>query len=175
MTQHPDEPNPEEPGRARSEGDRKLDEDAAWRLIVENFGERVAIDEDPAEDPAPPAEGPPGQASWFRLARAEPDPADPTAPPLDEPGRPLAWEDEGHYVPPDPPPLPTPEPRRALAWAGLFGAPFVMLVGVVFALGYPTWLTGLMVVSFIGGFVYLVATMPRNRPDDWSGDDGAVV
>ena len=33
----------------------------------------------------------------------------------------------------------------------------------------------LLVVGFVGGFGYLVATMPRGRHDGWSGDDGAVV
>jgi hypothetical protein len=33
----------------------------------------------------------------------------------------------------------------------------------------------MLATAFIGGFVYLVATMPRSRGEDGSGDDGAVV
>jgi hypothetical protein len=41
---------------------------------------------------------------------------------------------------------------------------------------YPGWAAVLMALALIGGFVYLVATMPRRRDhDDWGGDDGAVV
>jgi hypothetical protein len=32
-----------------------------------------------------------------------------------------------------------------------------------------------MVVSFVGGFCYLVATMSSSDRDGWSGGDGAVV
>ncbi|HZJ06963.1 MAG TPA: hypothetical protein VFD59_16030, partial [Nocardioidaceae bacterium] len=83
--------------------------------------------------------------------------------------------DEGHFVPPEPPPLPPIDPRRKLAWIGLFGAPVLMLTAVVLGWGYPGWVTATLVTGFVGGFGYLVATMPRRRPDDWSGDDGAVV
>ena len=38
----------------------------------------------------------------------------------------------------------------------------------------PVDVVGHSMVGFVGGFVYLVATMPRNR-GDWPGDDGAVV
>ena len=86
-----------------------------------------------------------------------------------------SWDEEGHFVPPTPPPLPTLEPRRKLAWIGMFGAPTVMLLAVVFGWQLPGWVGTLLVGSFVGGFVYLVATMPRRRPGDWSGDDGAVV
>ncbi|NUS50582.1 MAG: hypothetical protein HOQ22_06005, partial [Nocardioidaceae bacterium] len=84
------------------------------------------------------------------------------------------WTDEGHFVPPEPPPIPRGTPARRLAWLGLFGTPVVMLAAVVFGWRIPGWLALLMVVAFIGGFVFLVATMPRDR-DDWPGDDGAVV
>ena len=32
-----------------------------------------------------------------------------------------------------------------------------------------------LVVAFVGGFVFLVATMDRPGGDGWGGDDGAVV
>jgi hypothetical protein len=49
-----------------------------------------------------------------------------------------------------------------------------MLVLVAFGISIPGWLSFLLVTGFLGGFVYLVATMRR---DDgaWPGDDGAVL
>jgi hypothetical protein len=32
-----------------------------------------------------------------------------------------------------------------------------------------------LAAGFVGGFVYLIATMPNRRPGDGSGGDGAVV
>lgn len=159
MSQNPDDQPPEEHAPGRPDGDRKLAEDAAWKLIVENYGEPAVIDPEPEPETAPE----PPRFTVFE--RRLPDPLETQA----------TWEDEGHFVPPEPPPLPKLDPRRKLAWIGLFGAMLAMLLGAGLSFEYPTWFTGLMVSSFIGGFVYLVATMPRDRPDDWSGDDGAVV
>jgi hypothetical protein len=165
----------DEPGQGRREGaadassgdpfDESFDEEAAWRSIVEHYGDRAEIEDDPA-----PAQDPPAVATAPEVfdrsyldaqqARAE----------AEQP----AWSDEGHYVPPEPPPVPRGTPARRLAWLGLFGAPVAMLAAVVFGWVFPPWLVLMMVVAFIGGFVFLVATMPRDR-DDWSGDDGAVV
>ena len=59
----------------------------------------------------------------------------------------------------------------------------VILAGMAGVLLTPAWGTllyeesldwlVLAVVTFIGGFGYLVATMRSGPPDDWSGDDGA--
>ncbi len=86
-----------------------------------------------------------------------------------------SWDDEGHFVPPPPPPLPVLEPRRKWAWIGLFGAPALMLLGIVLGWNYPSWISALLVGGFVGGFVYLVATMSRTGRGHWPGDDGAVV
>jgi hypothetical protein len=170
MTHHPDEPHrdklpdgaeqpePDQPAGGAS-GDGAFDEEAAWRMIVENYGERpemgAPVEPDPPRHPLP--------ANPFDRTFA--DSLDTEA----------TWQDEGHFVPPEPPPLPRPEPRRRLAWAGLFGTPVVLLLAAVLHLALPTWAVTLLVVGFVGGFVYLVATMPRTRHDDWPGDDGAVV
>lgn len=163
MTDHSDGPDPDEPTEGTSpEGSRKLDEDAAWRAIIENYGERPQLGEAP---PAP----------------ATPEPQERATPPVLEPGwqdqlnTEATWEDEGHFVPPVPPPLPPLEPRRRLAWFGLFGAPALLLLAVVLGWSYPDWILFLLASGFIGGFVYLVATMSNSRPGDGSGDDGAVV
>jgi hypothetical protein len=146
--------------------DQPFDEEAAWRSIVEHYGDRVEIEDDAppaAEEPAPPAP----TSSLFDRSFLD------AQQPRTEP-EPQAWSDEGHFVPPEPPPVPRGTPARRLAWLGLFGAPLAMLAAVVFGLVFPPWLILLLVVAFVGGFVFLVATMSRDH-DDWSGDDGAVV
>jgi hypothetical protein len=90
---------------------------------------------------------------------------------------PATWEDEGHFIPPPPPPLPSVEPRRRAAWMALFGAPLLMLVVIVAGVGLPGWVVVGLALAFIGGFVYLVATMGgsgRSGGPGWP-DDGAVV
>jgi hypothetical protein len=153
-----------------------FDEDAAWRLIVDNYGERARLDPAPT-DPADrrpldrpdaaarPAPDPPS------LPRERRVPLTP-GPPAQDPVRPGRHAEE-HFVPPEPPPLPQATPARRLAWIGLFATPLLMILAVIFGWTFPTWLSLGMVAAFIGGFVFLIATMPRDRGDDW--DDGAVV
>ena len=179
----PDDRPPEEPSGS-SDVEPQLDEDAVWAEIVANYGDRPEMGADPG-----PAEGPEGPATGRvveegpeveeRAQRASRNPRNifdrSYLESSTEPGSEASWDDEGHFVPPPPPPLPTLEPRRKLAWIGMFGAPTVMLLAVVLGWQLPGWVGTLLVGSFVGGFVYLVATMPRRRPGDWSGDDGAVV
>jgi hypothetical protein len=180
MTHQPDDRTPEERSGGTDDAKRPLDEDAAWLEIVANYGERpemgpdVALDAEASGKPAPSEPAAPSPSLFDRtyldaqLQRAEEE--------RDDVGDgPVPWDDEGHYVPPPPPPLPVLEPRRKAAWIGLFGSPLAMLLGIVFGWTYPAWVSFLLVVAFVGGFGYLVATMPRGRGDDWSGDDGAVV
>ena len=165
-------------------GVRDQDEDAAWREIVENYGERATLDEgapDPGDDPerpvdpdAAPTDGP-----------VEPDePGEPAEPPV--PGGPHASyvadvpdpspyldAPEERYVPPPPPPLPRPRGVRGLAWLGLFGSPLVLLVAVVAGIGLPRLVTWALVAGFVAGFAHLVWTMPRGPRDPF--DDGAQV
>lgn len=189
MTQTPDDPDdPAESGSAGGDpgAGRKLDEDAAWRDIVAHYGDRPELDEPGSEaaDPGPRAADP--ESGTARVEPPDtPDPSDESreerlrglfqpswSDPLDSEA---TWEDEGHFTPPAPPPMPELDPRRRLAWFGLFGSPVVMLVAVVLGWSLPNWLMFCLAVSFAGGFVYLVATMPNRRPGDGSGGDGAVV
>lgn len=188
MTRSPDDPNDPaergEPGGEQGSG-RKLDEDAAWREIIAHYADPSTIEFPEAErmpDPDSPAEP---------VETAEPDPRvdapDTSEPSADERLRGLfhpTWDDEEpqrlpddeeHFVPPPPPPIPRAEPRRRLAWIGLFGSPLLMLLTVIFGWSLPGWVMFWLAVGFAGGFVYLVATMPNRRPDDDSGDDGAVL
>ena len=134
------------------------DEDEAWRQIVANYGDAPSVEDAPREETR--VEGP----TEFRV--------EPAAEPEPEPA-PFPWEDEGRFVPPPPPPLPRPEPRRALAWLGLFGAPLVLLVALVFGIYLPGWMSLVLVGGFVGGFLYLVSTMPSEPRDP--GDDGARI
>jgi hypothetical protein len=168
MTHQPDDRPPEEPqGSSGVEGEGKYDEDALWAEIIANYGDRPEMGS--AEEPAEPRE-PRRTKNVFDRSFIEA-----TTQPAQELNSPASWDDEGHFVPPPPPPLPAVEPRRKAAWIGLFGAPALMLLGIVLGWTFPSWVSALLVAGFVGGFVYLVATMPRHRPDDWSGDDGAVV
>jgi hypothetical protein len=197
MTQQPDDRQPEEP-----HGSSGLDEDAAWRLIVENYGERPAMFDTEPGEADPDGTAGPGAGSSEITDDPDPDAATEAADRSDRPERPerpsgnvfdrsyldsmhrraapelnteASWDDEGHFVPPPPPPLPVLDPRRKAAWIGLFGGPALLLVAVVLGWALPQWLVGGLVLGFVGGFVYLVATMPRSGGDGWSGGDGAVV
>jgi hypothetical protein len=133
---------------------RDSDEDA-WRAIVENYGERVELDDEPPADP-------PTEQRLERLFTPLPQPE------VDE----VEDEPDDGFVPPTPPPLPKLPPDRLLAWLGLFGSPTILLVCVVLNVHLPPWLGYLLVASFIGGFLYLVVKMPRRDDiDPW--DDGA--
>ncbi|MGN6578145.1 MAG: hypothetical protein ACTHKG_20930 [Nocardioides sp.] len=188
MTQ-PDDRNPDEPGTGSSEAEPSFDLDAEWAQIIANYGDRPVMgsEADPVvEDGGDP---PVVEEGAERPSRNHRDPRNPRRPrnlfdrsyiestteSSSELNSEATWDDEGHFVPPEPPPLPTLEPRRKLAWISLFGAPAMLLLAVVFGWHYPSWLGTLLVLGFVGGFVYLVATMPRNRPGDWGGDDGAGV
>jgi len=133
-------------------GDSERANDEDWQAIVDNFGERAKIDE---PDPVEPAS-----------ARPRPDP-DPS------PVHSSAYDDGERFVPPIPPPLPRPEPKRAIAWAGIFGAPVLVLVALVAQIDLPTVLDYLLIGWFVGGFLYLVATMSRTSREPW--DDGSRI
>lgn len=82
-------------------------------------------------------------------------------------------QEEG-FVPQPPPPLPRLEPYKQLAWAGVIGGPALLLLGALFTVGLPDWLSVLAVGGFVVGFLTLVATMD-DRDDDWDPGSGAVV
>ena len=125
-------------------------DDAAWREIVANYGDRPLVDPESAS-------APPQQAA--------------------EPEHPELATDEGwpaeRFVPPPPPPLPRLPFDRLLAWSGVFVSPLVLLVATVFQIHLPTIVAWLLIGGFLGGFGYLVAQMPRGPRDPY--DDGAVL
>lgn len=140
-------------------------EERAWQAIVENYGERAQID-----DPTPTTDPPTSDAPFGGRFG---DPRTFLVPPEGQPATPPAAGDEEGFVPPPPPPLPRLEPDRMLAWTGVLGSPVVLLCALVFSLSVPAWLGYLLVGGFVGGFIYLVVTMPREPRDPW--DDGAQV
>ncbi len=135
-------------------------------------GDEPGVDAEPEPEPDPAADEKPSRPApddealrdLFRPAWQE-EPLQSTA----------SWDDEGHFVPPPPPPLPTVEPRRKLAWGALVAGPVVALLSFVLGVRVPDWFTVGLVLGFVGGFVYLVATMRASRDDGWPGDDGAVL
>jgi hypothetical protein len=133
-------------------------EDDAWRAIVENYGDRAELDDEPPP-PASSSPAPGGVEDDWRTPEPPPEPAVAPA------------EDDERYVPPPPPPLPHVAPDRLVAWTGVFGSPTVLLVALLVGVHLPAWLGYLLVVGFVGGFVYLVAHMSREPRDP--GDDGA--
>jgi hypothetical protein len=149
----PHDPDDETPGGGSDDvsGGVSADE-AAWRSIIDNYGDRPELADEPE------VEVPPSPRGVF---------------PEEEPPPVELVETEGHYVPPPPPPIPRPDPPRLLAWLGLFGVPTFVLVSLVTHLNLPSWLGLILMVWFVGGFVYLVATMRPGAGDDF--DDGAVL
>ena len=176
--EQPDPPRPDEP-----EPEPGLDIDAAFAEIIANWGPDdpgtadvqptdVAVGEQDVEEPEehqeprPVIPSAPDRDSLRKLFRpVNGDALDSTA----------TWDDEGHFVPPPPPPLPVVDPRRRLAWGGLFGAPLLALLFIALGIRAPDLVLAAMVAAFVGGFVYLVATMGPSRHDDWTGGDGAVL
>lgn len=127
--------------------------DEAWREIVANFGERASIDEPtptPSPDPVPVAE-------------------------TEEAVLPAWLEDEGTFVPPEPPKVPRPRTwQRGAAWSGVLVAPVLALVLALTTIYVPPLFGVVLMLWFLGGFAYLVATMPKGPTNDpW--DDGSRV
>ena len=147
----------------------------AWREIVENYGDRAEL---PPEDSGEPGDGDragdraagptiePGTSYPVRFGEFDDD-VDEAFEPSDEPA------DDG-FVPAEPEPFHL-GPARTAAWAGVLGAPAAALVATVVvtatSVHVPTWFGWLLVAAFLGGFGYLVVTMPKDRDDPW--DDGA--
>jgi hypothetical protein len=122
----------------------RRDDDATWREIVDNYGERPAVPSEPVE-------------------YVVPDPVQP------EPFQ-LGLNDDA-FVPPPLPPPPVIAPERRLAWVGLVAAPLLLVVCTVIAYRLPPVLTGGLVLAFLASFGYLVATMSQEPRDP--DDDGA--
>jgi hypothetical protein len=134
------------------------EDEQEWRSIVENYGERPELEEEPPVAAEPPQVGSVFDGPVFN-------------PSYDEVDRSL--EAEQGFVPPDPGWQPLPERPRLLAWLGLLAAPAVLLIAAILHLRMAGWFVGALVLAFVGGFVYLVWQMPREPREPW--DDGSRI
>ena len=136
----------------------------AWREIVEHYGERPLLDDkEPtgAEAARPQAEH-----------TSEPEPL------VDDVADTDDVEDEvpeaERFQPPAAPPFPRPRTwQRGVAWAGVFVAPALALIIGLLSVYVPALVGWVLVVWFVGGFLYLVREMPRAPRDPW--DDGSRI
>lgn len=180
---HPDE-REDRPG---------LDVDAAFAAIVADFGAPVpegggpwpaAEDVRPDEPPAaevPLDDGPdvglrqPRRGPRHRLPDGSSVPGaydiDPQDDEDDAPDG--AHDPHDRFVPPEPPPITSADLPSRLAWIGVIGGPLFLLIAALAWRSLPTLVVIGALAAFIGGFVTLVARLPRDRGDD--SDDGAVV
>jgi hypothetical protein len=157
-----------------------VDEDAVWAALVASFdapvGEEVprwSVLEDVDDDVPGPGrrmlrrrtdredQDETGAGAWDDAAEEEPAAAD--APDVD------------HYVPPPPPPLPRTDAVTRWAWTGLVGVPAAAVVASLLGWQLDGWMLVFVALSFIAGFVTLVARMKDRPPIDDGPDDGAVV
>jgi hypothetical protein len=154
----------------------------AWREIVEHYGERAVLDE---PDTAAPATTPTGEAVTAPPAtEAEVDDTQPRDftgalsddllddDPVEE--REQASREAERFRPPPAPPFPVPRTwQRGVAWAGIFLAPVLALVIVLSGIYVNPLVGWVLVLWFVGGFLFLVFEMPRSPRDPW--DDGSRV
>lgn len=131
---------------------RDEDEDA-WRSIIDNYGERVELDDDEAA-PLAPAPAPPQPPSPPAYA----DVVD-------------AVDDVDRFVAPDPPLPAAPTRDRQAAWVGLIGAPILLMILLVASVRISSLLAYALIAAFVGGFLYLTFHLPRDSDDPF--DDGA--
>jgi hypothetical protein len=136
-------------------GPEDQSDDAAWRDIVANFGERARLSDD-----EPPASTPP--------PRPVSDPS-PAFEPLD-----IDRDDSARFRPPPAPPFPRPRTwQRGLAWTGVLGGPALMLTVGILQLDLPRLAAWVVTMWFLVGFAYLVVVAPRAPREPW--DDGSRV
>jgi hypothetical protein len=169
----------------------ELDVDAAFAAIVAGFAEPLptgvgpwpaaedvdadAASSDPATEPSPfpdsagmspEARGPRHRQPDGSLDRG--DRANDEAP-----GAAPGEDDEERFVPPEPPPITSTDLASRLAWLGVLGGPLVLLLAALTWSHLPTLVVLGALSAFVGGFITLVARLPRDRDD--GPDDGAVV
>ena len=137
--------------------------DSAWREIVENYGERAHLepgDHADVEGPLDVGRTPPAYAPDEDPTGAE-DESDDVA-------------EVDRFRPPVPPPATFPATwQRRIAWGGVFVAPVVALLLALLQVYVPSIVGWSLIGWFVGGFVYLVATMSRTPREPW--DDGSRI
>jgi hypothetical protein len=169
----------------------ELDVDAAFAAIVADFAQPLPAGvgpwpaaEDVDDEAAPPDPGreAPGLPDPARLRPTTRTPRhrlpDGSLDPGDRgndqgPGPVPGEEDEERFVPPEPPPITSTDLASRLAWLGVLGGPLVLLLAALTWSRLPMVVVLVALSAFVGGFITLVARLPRDRDD--GPDDGAVV
>lgn len=154
----PDDDQDEQDDRDPGPHDRRLGGSGLSERLIRRHGPASTDPHNPGET-AEPSESATGLGSGPRDYAGGYDPLD------DDDA------DTERFVPPEPPPLPI--PRHTLdivGWSAVIGGPVVLVANQVLAWG--SWLSGVGVAAFMGGFVVLVARMRGDRDHD---DPGAVV
>jgi hypothetical protein len=174
--EHPATPEPE-----------PLDVDSAFAAIIAGWADAPTTGSWPAEEDLTggrhrrvddPDDEPTGSRAAGRddSGLSLTSPGGPLIPSLNLPGDvdddPVEDDSEG-FVPPEPPPIPRGDLVSRLAWAGLIVGPAFLVTSAFLWTTAPELLVLGAIGAFVGGFVTLVARMPKHRDDD--GDDGAVV
>jgi hypothetical protein len=165
----------------------ELDVDAAFAAIVADFGapapagagpwpaaEDVDPDEPLAADLALGEEPDAGLRQARRGPRHRmPDGSDMPGGYDIDPDEREPDDPQDRFVPPEPPPITSTDLPSRLAWIGVIGGPLFLLIAALVWRTLPTLVVIGALAAFIGGFVTLVARLPRDRGD--GSDDGAVV
>jgi hypothetical protein len=144
--------------------------DGGWPAAEDLSAGRHRRADDP---PATPAGSDNDLDDGDSLALASASASGPLLPPIGIPEIEEPADESEGFVPPEPPPLPRGDAVSRLAWAGVIGGPVFLLAAVIAWRTAPGILLLAAVAGFVGGFVVLVARMPKHRADD--DDDGAVV
>jgi len=192
MTGDGDRDGPGDTAPGEREDHPGLDVDAAFAAIIAGFADPLPPgagpwpaaedvpadarpsdtgDEDSTAFPDPARLRPTTRTPRHRLPEGTPDPADGGTghPARSVPGD----DDEEGFVPPEPPPITSTDLASRLAWLGVLGGPLVLLLAALTWSRLPTLVVILTLAAFVGGFITLVARLPRDRDD--GPDDGAVV
>lgn len=153
----------------------------AWAEIVANYGEwpeAPAADTDTPHGTDSDGTDPVGVGAGAALT---PTTAGAAAQFDDDVDEEPVWEDDdiflpGEFVEPEPAPVGW-HGARSLAWVGVLGSTVMALLLTVISQltnwRAPSIVTYTLVMAFLGGFGYLVATMRKEPNDPW--DDGARV
>jgi hypothetical protein len=169
----------------------ELDVDAAFAAIVAGFAEPPppgggpwpAVEDVQAEAPFSDTGGdasgfpdparlrPTTRGPRHRLPDGSLDPEDPVN--AEATGPVPGEDDEERFVPPEPPPITSTDLASRLAWLGVLGGPLLLLLAALTWSRLPTLVVLVALSAFVGGFITLVARLPRDRDD--GPDDGAVV
>jgi hypothetical protein len=190
VTSDGDRDGPGDAAPGEREDHPELDIDAAFAAIVAGFADPLPTGVGPwpaAEDveaegssdsgseatgfPDPARLRPTAHGPKHRLPDGSLGPGDRAS--AEGPGPAPGEDDEERFVPPEPPPITSTDLASRLAWLGVLGGPLLLLLAALTWSRLPMLVVLVALSAFVGGFITLVARLPRDRDD--GPDDGAVV